>query len=103
MGKQKTKRIGERSPQAVKRARQSEKRRMQNASQRSMLRTQIKKIVQAIEEKAVDAAKAAFKAAQPVIDRSARKNLIHKNKAARIKSRLHAKIKALDLAKSTKK
>ncbi|MBN1683930.1 MAG: 30S ribosomal protein S20 [Gammaproteobacteria bacterium] len=94
----KKRRIGERTPQAVKRARQSEKRRKLNASQRSMLRTYIKKVVQAIEAKTVDAAKEAFKVAQPFIDQAARKNLIHKNKAARIKSRLHTKIKALDLA-----
>jgi small subunit ribosomal protein S20 len=77
------------SPQAAKRARQSEKRRQQNASQRSMLRTYIKKVVKAIETGNTEEAKAAYQVAVPVIDRMADKGLIHKNKAARHKSRLN--------------
>lgn len=81
--------------QSKKRARQSEVRRERNAAQRSMLRTCIKKVLKAIEAKDKTAASDAFKAAQPVIDRMATKGIIHKNKAARHKSRLNAHIKAL--------
>lgn len=80
---------------AKKRARQSEERRKHNAAQRSMLRTQIKKVVIAIEKKDKDAASAAYQAAVPVIDRMADKGVIHKNKAARHKSRLNSQIQGL--------
>ena len=80
---------------AKKRARQQEIRRKQNAGQRSMLRTQIKKVVTAIQSKDKDAAAAAYNAAVPVIDSMADKGLIHKNKAARHKSRLNSQIRAL--------
>ena len=83
------------SPQARKRARQAEKRRKHNASRRSMMRTYIKKVVRAIEAGDREAAMEAYKAAVPVIDRMANKGLIHKNKAARHKSRLNAHIKAM--------
>jgi small subunit ribosomal protein S20 len=83
------------SPQAKKRARQNEKARKHNASLRSMVRTYIKKVVAAIEAGDAAAAQEAFNAAAPVIDRIADKGIIHKNKAARHKSRLNAQIKAL--------
>ncbi|WP_252176461.1 30S ribosomal protein S20 [Endozoicomonas sp. 4G] len=83
------------SPSAKKRARQAEKRRSHNASLRSMVRTSIKKVVRAIEAKDADLAKTEYTAAVPVIDRMADKGIIHKNKAARHKSRLNAQIKAL--------
>ena len=83
------------SPQAKKRARQAEKRRQHNASLRSMVRTYIKKVVAAIQTGEKDQAQAAYTAAVPVIDRMADKGIIHKNKAARHKSRLNAQIKAL--------
>lgn len=80
---------------AKKRARQAEKRRLHNASGRSMLRTYIKKVVSAIETGDKEAANTAYKDAIPVIDRMTNKGLIHKNKAARHKSRLNAQIQAL--------
>lgn len=80
---------------AKKRARQSEKNRAQNTAQRSMVRTTIKKVVKALEAKDKTAAVAAYTAMVPVIDRYADRGLIHKNKAARHKSRLTAQIKAL--------
>lgn len=83
------------SPQAKKRARQGDKARIHNASLRSMVRTYIKKIVAAIEAGDVEAAKLAYTAAVPVIDRMADKGILHKNKAARHKSRFNAQIKAL--------
>ncbi len=83
------------SPQAKKRARQADKARARNASQRSMVRTYIKKVVAAIDAGDHKAAQEAFQASTPVIDRFADKGILHKNKAARIKSRLNAKVKAL--------
>jgi len=83
------------SPQARKRARQSEVRRQRNAAQRSTLRTFIKKVIKAIRAQDKEAATVAYKEAVPRIDRAARKGLIHMNKAARHKSRLNAHIKAM--------
>jgi small subunit ribosomal protein S20 len=83
------------SPQARKRARQGEKRRTHNASLRSLVRTVIKKVDAAVSTGDAEAAKAAYASAVPVIDRMADKGIIHKNKAARHKSRLNAQVKAL--------
>ena len=83
------------SPQAKKRARQSEKRRTHNASLRSLVRTMIKKVDTAIGAGSAEEAKSAYDSAVPVIDRMADKGIINKNKAARHKSRLNAKVKAL--------
>ena len=80
---------------ARKRARQSEKHRLLNASQRSHVRTTIKKVIAAIESGDKSAAEAAYKAAVPAIDRSVSKGLMHRNKAARHKSRLNGHIRAL--------
>jgi small subunit ribosomal protein S20 len=80
---------------AKKRARQAVKRNARNSSARSMLRTSIKKVVNAIAAKDKTAAEAAYKAAEPVMDRFSSRGLIHKNKASRHKSRLSAHIKAL--------
>ncbi|OOY38218.1 30S ribosomal protein S20 [Solemya velum gill symbiont] len=83
------------SAQARKRVRQAEKSRGRNASHRSMMRTQIKKTLKAIDAGDKDAASEAYKSAVPVIDRMAGKGLIHANKAARHKSRLNAAIRAM--------
>ena len=83
------------SPQARKRARQAEKRRRHNASQRSMVRTYIKRVNAAIEAKDHAAASEALTSAIPVIDRMVHKGIMHKNKAARHKSRLAAHVKSL--------
>ena len=80
---------------AKKRARQSEKARQRNASARSMVRTAIKKVVKAIEANDKAGAETAFRNAEPIVDRYAARGLIHKNKAARHKSRLTATIRAL--------
>ena len=80
---------------AKKRARQSEKRNARNVAQRSMIRSFIKKVVKAVDAKDKAAAEAAYKDMVPVVDRYADKGQIHKNKAARHKSRLAARIKAL--------
>ena len=81
--------------QAKKRAKQAELHRQRNVSQRSKLRTAVKKVVAAISAGDADAAKAAYSAAVPMIDRMAGKGLIHANKAARHKSRLNRHIRAL--------
>ena len=83
------------SPQAKKRARQAEKRRNHNASLRSLVRTVIKKVDAAITSGDAAAAKEAYDHAVPVIDRMADKGIIHKNKAARHKSRLNTQVKSL--------
>ena len=84
--------------QARKRAKQAENRRQHNASFRSMVRTYIKKVIAAIGTKDYAIATAAYNEAVPVIDRMADKGIIHKNKAARHKSRLNTSIKALQAA-----
>ena len=60
-----------------------------------MVRTYIKKVQAAIDEKNAEAANEALSAAIPIIDRMAAKGTLHKNKAARHKSRLAAAIAAL--------
>lgn len=81
--------------QARKRARQGEKRRRHNAARRSLLRTRIKQVVQAIEDGDKEKAQAAYQRAVPVIDTMASDSIIHRNKAARHKSRLNTRIRAL--------
>ena len=83
------------SAQARKRARQAIQHRARNVGQRSTLRTAIKKVRQAISAGDKGAAQAVFKESQSVIDSIADKNIVHKNLAARQKSRLSAAIKAL--------
>ena len=83
------------SAQARKRARQAETHRQHNASRRRMMRTELKRVVNAIAAGDKQGATEAFKQAVPVIDRIANQGLIHKNKAARHKNRLNKKIKAL--------
>lgn len=81
--------------QAKKRAKQSEKHRQHNTGLRSMVRTYLKKVIAAIEGGNKEQAREAFTAAQPVIDRMADKGIIHKNKAARHKSRLSKRISTM--------
>lgn len=83
------------SAQARKRARQSEKQRMHNASLRSTLRTAIKKVIKAIEVGDKASAQSVLQESTGIIDRIADKKIIHKNKASRHKSRLSAAIKAM--------
>ena len=83
------------SPQARKRTRQAESHRLRNVAHRSTVRTYIKKVVTAIESGDRDAAVSALATAQPVIDMMVGKGILHRNKAARHKSRLAAKIRAM--------
>ena len=81
--------------QAAKRAKKSIKQRSANVSLRTELRTAIKKVDKAIAAGDAKAADAALRAETATLDRIARKGVIHRNKAARHKSRLAAKVKAL--------
>ena len=81
--------------QAAKRARQATKQRTHNMAQRTELRTAIKKVKAAVAAGDKAHAEATFKASTATIDSIADKNIIHKNKAARHKSRLSAAIKAI--------
>lgn len=83
------------SSQAKKRARQAEVHRQLNAGQRSAMRTSIKKVASAIEAADHEAAQAEFRQAVPVIDAAVSKGVVHKNKAARTKSRMNARVKSL--------
>jgi len=83
---------------AKKRAKQTIVRNQRNTAQRSMLRTHVKKVIKAIDAGDVAAAQEAFTAAQPILDRMSARGLIHKNKAARHKSRLSARINSLKSA-----
>ncbi|MCY4420649.1 MAG: 30S ribosomal protein S20 [Gammaproteobacteria bacterium] len=80
---------------ARKRVRQAVKHRQHNVSQRTELRTRIKAVVKSIHAGDKASAEATFKLAQPCIDSAVGKKLIHANKAARHKSRLNARIKAM--------
>ncbi|TRZ67876.1 MAG: 30S ribosomal protein S20 [Rhodocyclaceae bacterium] len=83
------------SAQARKRARQATTQRSHNMSLRSSLRSAIKKVQKAIVAGDKTAAQAVFSESMSSIDSIADKKIIHKNKAARHKSRLSAAIKAL--------
>lgn len=83
------------SAQARKRARQAVIHRARNVSNRSSLRTAIKKVINAVAAGDKESATSAYQAAVPVIDKMARKGLIHTNKAARHKSRLNASVRAM--------
>ena len=83
------------SAQARKRARQAEATRQRNASQRSELRTAVKKVKKAIDSGDKAAAGKQFTESQSVIDRIADKKIVHKNLVSRTKSRLAQAIKAM--------
>ena len=80
---------------AIKRARQSEKRRMKNASQKSALRTAVKTAEAAMAQTDVEKAKEALLNATQKLDKAVTKGLLHKNAAARKKSRLAKKLNEL--------
>lgn len=84
------------SPQAKKRSRQNDKRRISNNDKRAAMRTAIKKVRAAIATKDAVAANEMFKNAQPTIDRMAKIGVIACNTAARYKSRLQQAIKSLN-------
>ncbi len=83
---------------AKKRARQAQKRYLLNKAHRSRMRTAIKKVLKAVEGGDLELAREAYRQAVPVIDSMVNKGIIHRNNAARKKSRLSARLKALSLA-----
>jgi small subunit ribosomal protein S20 len=83
------------SAQARKRARQASAQRDSNMSQRSEFRTAIKKVRKAIEAGDKTAAQQVFQASMSLIDSIADKQIVHKNKAARHKSRLSMAVKSM--------
>jgi len=80
---------------AGKRARQAEKTRLHNMGLRSRMRTEVKKVIKAVEQGSHEAAVAAYRHAVPVIDSMVNKGIVTKNKAARHKSRLNKMVKKL--------
>lgn len=83
------------SPQAKKRARQTDRRLAVNKARRSRIRTYLRKVEEAIASGDQDAAKAALQAAQPELMRGVSKGVYHKNTASRKMSRLSARVKAM--------
>lgn len=83
------------SAQARKRARQAEQRRIHNVAARSTMRSAMKRVIKAVASGDKDSAQAAYKAAVPVIDKTSGKGLMAKNAAARYKSRLNARVRAM--------
>ncbi len=83
-----------RTKSAIKQLRKSEKRRLRNQSYKSRVKTYIKKALAAIQSGTQAAAQAAVQEAISIIDRTAERGVFHRNKAARLKSRLMAKFNA---------
>ncbi|MCU0840645.1 MAG: 30S ribosomal protein S20 [Thiobacillaceae bacterium] len=81
--------------QARKRARQNDDQRLHNMALRSEYRTAVKKVRKAVDAGDKTAAQALLQTSMSVIDSIADKRIVHKNKAARHKSRLSAAIKAM--------
>ena len=84
-----------RNKSAMKYLRQSEKSRQANRARKSMIRTFTKKAIASAEAKDTDAAAKYQKVVQSLIDRAAKGSTLHKNTAARKKSRLSKRIKSL--------
>ncbi|MCH9742389.1 MAG: 30S ribosomal protein S20 [Thiotrichales bacterium] len=80
---------------AKKRVEIAERNRLSNVAQKSKTKTLIRRTLEAVATGDHAAAMAAFRKAQAQIDTIARKNIIHANKAARTKSRLNARVKAM--------
>ena len=81
--------------QARKRARQNDKNRLHNNSRRSTMRTHIKSVLKAVAAGDKTQAQSSYREAVSLIDKNAKIGLVHKNKAARFKSRLNNRIRAM--------
>ena len=82
------------SPQARKRARQETQHRARNMAQRAAMRTHVKKYLKSIDGSDMEVAEKDYRIAVSQVDRAVRRGLHHRNKAARLKSRLHARLKS---------
>lgn len=80
---------------AAKRHRQSEKARLQNKSERSRVRSSVRRFLEAVKAGDQPAAQAQFLTVTRFIDSASRKGVYHKNTAARTKSRLQKKLNGL--------
>ena len=83
------------SRQAKKRAKQAEKSRLHNASRKTEMRTYLKNVLKAVQAGDKDTAMAVYRKATSMVDKLATKGIIHKNKAARHKSRLNNHIQTI--------
>lgn len=81
---------------AVKRVKQSEKRRLHNASQKSAIRTAMKNVSVAVEAQDKEKAMEAYKIAIKKLDKAGNKGLFHKNKVNRHKSQLAKQLHQLN-------
>ena len=82
------------SSQARKRARQETQHRARNMAQRAAMRTHIKKYLKSVGDSDMEVVEKEYRMAVSQVDRAARRGLHHPNKAARLKSRLHARLKS---------
>ena len=80
---------------AKKRVRQNAKRRVRNRARKSMVKTQIKHFLKTVNEGNADNAKEQYRLLVKRVDKVAATNTMHKNTAARIKSRMNKRLKAL--------
>lgn len=81
--------------QAKKRVRQSERHRVRNQAARSTMRTAIRHARETLASGDLEIARGAYQKVTSLMDRAAGKGLIHRNQAARIKSRLNQRLKKL--------
>ena len=81
-----------------KRLRQNVVHRARNRATKSVLRGQIRRVLEAVQAGEVEQSEEHFRLAVKRLDKAAAKNVIHRNRAARVKSRLSTKIKALKTA-----
>ena len=80
----------------MKRMRQNEKRRARNRAVRSRVKTEIKKVLKAVEENNVEEANVALRSATSILGKSASKGVYHRNNASRKIARLARKVNALN-------
>jgi small subunit ribosomal protein S20 len=80
---------------ALKRVRQDDKKRTKNRAQKSAMRTEIKKVLTAVEAGDKETAATALKKATSLLDRAGRKHQIHRRQSSRSVSRLNARVKAI--------
>lgn len=86
---------------AQKRLKQNEARRLRNRAVKSTIKTQLRKVREAAESGNVEKAEQEFRVAAQKLDRAGQKNVIHRNKASRTKSRLQKLIKSAKQAKTS--
>jgi len=82
---------------AIKRTRKAQERKLSNMSKKSNMKTTIKKFEAAIADENRTEAEARLIAASSIVDKNASRGIVHKNKAARIKSRMTKKLNSLAL------